>query len=95
MNDFFSKQEQTSGTVECLGLTFPSEHARRLHFLKLLREKLQDPEFRKIEGFPIGTDEAILAMSDPPFYTACPKDCVQNYSANHVTEARKLRSMTT
>ena len=23
------------------------------------------------------------------------RDCVQNYSANHVTEARKLRSMTT
>ena len=31
-----------------------------------LAEKLKDPEFRKIEGFPIGTDEAILALSDPP-----------------------------
>ena len=38
-----------------------------------LAEKLKDPEFRKIEGFPIGTDEAILALSDPPFYTACPE----------------------
>src|SRR5512141_1597294 len=37
--------------------------------LKLL---LQDPEFRKIEGFPISTDEAILQLSDPPYYTACP-----------------------
>ena len=37
-----------------------------------LAEHLKDPEFRKIEGFPIGTDEAILALSDPPYYTACP-----------------------
>ena len=37
-----------------------------------LAEYLKDPEFRKIEGFPIGTDEAILALSDPPYYTACP-----------------------
>src|SRR5262249_30462780 len=37
-----------------------------------LREKLKDLEFRKIEGFPIGSDEDILALSDPPFYTACP-----------------------
>ncbi|WP_186776371.1 DNA methyltransferase [Rubripirellula reticaptiva] len=34
--------------------------------------KLQDPEFRKIEGFPIAEDEDILALSDPPYYTACP-----------------------
>ena len=37
-----------------------------------LAEHLKDPKFRKIEGFPIGTDEAILALSDPPYYTACP-----------------------
>lgn len=37
-----------------------------------LAEYLRDPEFRKIEGFPIGTDEAILALSDPPYYTVCP-----------------------
>ena len=27
---------------------------------------------RHIEGFPIATDEAIIALSDPPHYTACP-----------------------
>lgn len=43
--------------VECLGMTFPDDNARREHFLSILREKLKDPEFRKIEGFPIGTDE--------------------------------------
>jgi hypothetical protein len=60
------------GPVECLGQTFPNDQARREHYLKLLAEKLKDPEFRKIEGFPIGKDEDILALSDPPYYTACP-----------------------
>ncbi len=41
-------------------------------FTEELRQKLQYPEFRKIEGFPIGSDEDILALSDPPYYTACP-----------------------
>lgn len=69
--------------VECLGLSFPSEDARREHFLGLLAEKLKDPAFRKQEGFPQGSDEAILAMSDPPYYTACPNpwlaDFVKHY----------------
>jgi len=72
MNDFFTKQSEATGPVECLGQIFPNDGARREYFLNLLRVKLQDIEFRKTEGFPIGTDEAILAMSDPPFYTACP-----------------------
>jgi hypothetical protein len=73
----------TAGPVECLGQTFPSDEARRGHFLGLLAEKLKDPAFRKQEGFPKGTDEAILAMSDPPYYTACPNpwlaDFVKHY----------------
>lgn len=75
--------EQASGPVECLGLKFPSDQARREHYLKLLAEKLKDPAFRKQDGFPKGTDEAILAMSNPPYYTACPNpwlaDFVQHY----------------
>lgn len=61
-----------TGPVECLGIQFPSDLARREHFLKLLADKLRDPDFRNQEGFPRGADEAILAMSDPPYYTACP-----------------------
>ena len=38
-----------------------------------------DPEFRKIEGFPIGEDEDILALSDPPYYTACPNPFIKHY----------------
>lgn len=58
--------------VECLGIKFPNDEARRQYFLGKLKEKLKEPAFRKIEGFPIGTDEDILALSDPPYYTACP-----------------------
>ena len=41
------------GPVECLGMTFENDEERREYFVERLREKLKDPEFRKIEGFPI------------------------------------------
>jgi hypothetical protein len=72
-----------SGPVECLGQTFASDAARREHYLKLLAEKLQDPAFRKQEGFPQGTDAAILAMSDPPYYTACPNPWLAEFVAHY------------
>ncbi|MGD0951048.1 MAG: DNA methyltransferase [Methanotrichaceae archaeon] len=68
--------------VECLGMTFENDEARRSYFLKKLRERLKDPEFRKIEGFPIGEDEDILALSDPPYYTACPNPFIEDF-INH------------
>ena len=71
--------EQRKQKVECLGMTFENDDARREYFLGLLREKLKDPEFRKIEGFPIGKDEDILALSDPPFYTSCPNPWVGDF----------------
>lgn len=46
--------------------------AERAAYLERLRQHLQDPAFHQIEGFPLGDDEAILALSDPPYYTACP-----------------------
>jgi 16S rRNA G966 N2-methylase RsmD len=58
--------------VECLGMTFDSEDSRRAYFIERLREKLADPEFRSTPGFPVATDKAILEISDPPYYTACP-----------------------
>lgn len=61
-----------AGPVTCLGMSFANDGERRAWFTERLREKLKDPEFRKIEGFPVGSDEDILALSDPPFYTACP-----------------------
>jgi len=65
--------------VECLGITFENDEKRREYFLEKLREKLKDPEFRKIEGFPIGEDEDILALSDPPYYTACPNPFIEDF----------------
>jgi len=48
------------------------EQVKKDEYRRRLAEYLKDPEFRAIEGFPIGTDEDILALSDPPYYTACP-----------------------
>lgn len=65
--------------MECLGIIFESDEKRREYFLEKLREKLEDPEFRKIEGLPIGEDEDILALSDPPYYTACPNPFIADF----------------
>src|SRR5690606_2507891 len=83
MSSLFKNITNDEGPVECLGQTFPSDQARREHYLKLLAEKLKDPEFRKIEGFPIGSDENILALSDPPYYTACPNPFVADFVKFH------------
>jgi DNA modification methylase len=83
MTNLFSTTQKDSGPVECLGQTFPSEQARREHYLKLLAEKLKDPAFRKTDGFPIGTDEDILAMSDPPYYTACPNPFLESFARHY------------
>jgi DNA modification methylase len=64
--------------VECLGMTFESDAVRREYFTERLREKLRDPEFRKIEGFPKGEDADILQLSDPPYYTACPNPFIED-----------------
>lgn len=79
MSDLFQNHVAKSGPVECLGQTFPSDEARREHYLKLLAETLKDPAFRKIDGFPVGTDEDILALSDPPYYTACPNPFIEDF----------------
>ncbi|HNV36610.1 MAG TPA: hypothetical protein PKL79_06275, partial [Rectinema sp.] len=63
--ELFSKSETESNSqhassyapVTCLGMMFPNDEARRAYFTEELRKKLQDPEFRKIEGFPLGSDE--------------------------------------
>ncbi len=82
MDDLFRQHEQeTKGSqpVECLGMIFPTDQERRKYFIEKLSEKLRDSEFRKIEGFPIGTDEDILALSDPPYYTACPNPFITDF----------------
>ena len=44
-----------------------------------LRRRL--PELRRLPGCPQGTDEDILAMSYPPYYTACPNPFITDWLA--------------
>ncbi|MEC5270316.1 hypothetical protein P9G49_15020 [Heyndrickxia coagulans] len=70
-------QPQTdNGPVVCLGMTFKNDDERREYFRNELRKKL--PGLKKIEGFPIGDDEDIIALSDPPYYTACPNPWIND-----------------
>ncbi len=82
-------QNPDKGPVTCLGMTFDNDDERRKHFTEELRTKLQDPEFRKIEGFPIGEDDDILALSDPPYYTACPNPWLADFIAEWETQKPK------
>ncbi len=88
-SDLFEKslkeelEEREATTVECLGLTFESEDSRRTYFLDQLQKKLDDPKFRKTPGFPKGTDEDILRLSDPPYYTACPNPFLEAFVSHY------------
>ena len=70
-----SKQDK----IICLGKEFDSEDERREYFRNELRTKL--PELKKIEGFPLGEDEDIVNLSDPPYYTACPNPWLDDFIA--------------
>jgi DNA methylase len=74
-----TKAGADSGPVECLGMTFESDAARRNYFLDRLNKKLKEPGFRKTPGFPIGTDEDILRLSDPPYFTMCPNPFLEDF----------------
>ena len=65
--------------------------AERAGYLERLREKLKDPEFRAIEGFPAGEDEDILALSDPPYYTACPNPFLPEILERWQAERAQIR----
>ena len=56
------------------------QKAREDEFLQSCRplDEMLD-SVRDIEGFPIGTDEDILALSDAPWYTACPNPYVNEF----------------
>ncbi len=80
--DLFEMKDVSSrdtGPVTCFGMSFENDEVRRDHFTEELRKKLKDPDFRKIEGFPLGEDEDILKLSDPPYYTACPTPWVSDF----------------
>ncbi len=88
-NFFENAITANNNPVTCLGMTFKNDYARRAYFTEELRKKLQDPEFRKIEGFPIGEDENILKLSDPPYYTACPNLWIADFIAEWESQKPK------
>ena len=77
----FDERPVIPDPVECLGMTFESEDARRTYFLDRLKEKL--PELRKRSDFPVGEDDDILRLSDPPWYTACPNPFLAEFVGHH------------
>ena len=75
--------------VICLGKEFASEEERREYFRNELRAKL--PELKMIEGFPIGEDEDIINLSDPPYYTACPNPWLNDFIAEWEKEKENIK----
>lgn len=85
---YVSPENQDSNPVTVLGITFDNDYERRKYFREELRKKL--PELRKIEGFPIGEDDDIINLSDPPYYTACPNPWLNDFIAVWEKEKEQL-----
>ena len=84
------EQEVNDGPVTCLGITFENDEKRREYFREELRKIL--PELRLVEGFPIGTDDDIVALSDPPYYTACPNPWINDFVNFWENEKSELKA---
>lgn len=52
-----------------------------MDYKKDLAEKL--PQLKEIDGFPKGSDEDIIALSQPPYYTACPNPYITEFIEKH------------
>lgn len=79
---------RASTPVRCLGKDFRNDEERRAYFREELRKQL--PELRKLEGFPIGEDDDIIALSDPPYYTACPNPWLNDFIAEWEEDKKTL-----
>lgn len=83
------KEQVEQGPVTVFGLTFKNDEERRQYFREELRRRL--PELRKIEGCPIGEDDDIINLSDPPYYTACPNPWLNDFIAQWEEEKKELQ----
>ena len=93
IEEFLPEEERNDNEqkpVTCLGMEFESDDARREYFRAELRKKL--PELRAIEGFPIGEDDDIINLSDPPYYTACPNPWLNDFIAEWEKEKEQLKA---
>lgn len=82
------EKEVEQGPVTVFGQTFKNDDERRQFFREELRRRL--PELRKIEGFPIGEDDDIINLSDPPYYTTCPNPWLNDFIAQWEEEKKEL-----
>lgn len=91
-NLFEIKNKTQTGPVTCLGLSFENNEMRRKFFTEELRKKL--PDLKKVAGYPIGEDEEILRLSNPPYYTACPNpwtnDFIEEWSKEQKEDSYNL-----
>lgn len=87
---FDNQTPDTLKPVTVLGRTFATDEERRTYFREELRKLL--PELKKIEGFPIGVDEDILKLSDPPYYTACPNPWLNDFIKEWEVEKIELEA---
>lgn len=90
LNFEFEETKKERGPVTVLGRTFANDEERRRVFRDELRAKL--PELRQIEGFPIGEDDDIINLSDPPYYTACPNPWLNDFIAQWEQEKEQLKA---
>lgn len=81
------KREQP---VTVLGHTFKNDDERRQWFREELRKKL--PDLKQMEGYPIGEDDDIINLSDPPYYTACPNPWLNDFIAEWEQEKKQLEA---
>ena len=81
---------ESCGPVTVLGITFENDDQRRVYFRDELRKRL--PELKSIDGFPIGEDDDIIALSDPPYYTACPNPWLNDFIEEWEKEKKELLS---
>ena len=84
------ESQENKGPVTVLGVEFANDDERRAYFREELRKKL--PELRYIEGFPIGEDDDIINLSDPPYYTACPNPWLNDLIKDWENEKVQLES---
>lgn len=59
--------------------TAPTIHQPEQEDLPMKLTKADIDKVRHIEGFPIGRDEDIIALSRPPYYTACPNPFIEDF----------------
>lgn len=76
--------ETSEGTGSLFGRIDTDAASDEEALVEAAREELRRrlPELRKLPGCPQGSDEDILAMSYPPFYTACPNPFIEDWLAS-------------